>query len=324
MDSNLYGAFPVKWSFLIFAGSLFGAGKAVLRPVAWDQVRSACSGLKALRNTSHARRQAAKLCYRFGPLTPSARSANLIPGDGTKNGFPSSEQRTGKNQKRPLDRKSPIQVRIRLPPAKSLRTVRSLLESPRTPAVIVEAPVNGTDAANVRFDAWQFRQILGRGAHGVLLCQAELAAAVRAFVESCRYPHQPAGVDPSLPSPAERLRGATGEPGEGRLGIGTRGRGSGATATPIWGLSPEAYMQHCDPWPLSPNGELLLGPPRRDCDRAGQSGLVLGRYLHSDGQGLPLPGGSCRNLFYRRRNRDLSGTTPSPPDTDPPKCALIS
>ena len=37
--------------------------------------RSACSGVKALRNTSDARRQAAKLCYRFGPLTPSARSA---------------------------------------------------------------------------------------------------------------------------------------------------------------------------------------------------------------------------------------------------------
>src|SRR5262252_6204698 len=29
--------------------------------------RSACSGLKALRNTSTARRHAAKLCYRFGP-----------------------------------------------------------------------------------------------------------------------------------------------------------------------------------------------------------------------------------------------------------------
>jgi hypothetical protein len=27
MDSNLYGAFPVKWSFWFFAGSLFGAGK---------------------------------------------------------------------------------------------------------------------------------------------------------------------------------------------------------------------------------------------------------------------------------------------------------
>ena len=77
--------------------------------------RSACSGVKALRNTSHARRQAAKLCYRFGPLTPSARSANLIAGDGTKNGFPAPNKEPAKNQKRPLDRKSPIQVRILLP-----------------------------------------------------------------------------------------------------------------------------------------------------------------------------------------------------------------
>src|SRR6476659_9813857 len=55
---------------------------------------SACSGVKALRNTSVAKRQAAKLCYRFGPLTPSARSANLIAGDGTKNGRSRSEQKT--------------------------------------------------------------------------------------------------------------------------------------------------------------------------------------------------------------------------------------
>src|SRR5712672_3570270 len=48
----------------------------------------------ALRNTSVAKRQAAKLCYRFGPLTPSARSANLIAGDGTKNGLSRSEQKT--------------------------------------------------------------------------------------------------------------------------------------------------------------------------------------------------------------------------------------
>src|SRR6201995_249245 len=78
----------------------------------------------------------------------------------------------------------------------------------RTPAVIVEAPVNGTDEANVRFNAWQFRQILGRGAHGILLCQAETADAVRAFVEACRYPHHLEGVDPGLPSPQARLDGA--------------------------------------------------------------------------------------------------------------------
>jgi hypothetical protein len=74
--------------------------------------RSACSGVKALRNTSPAGRQAAKLCYRFGPLTPSARSANLIAGDGTKNGFPAPNKEPATNQKTRLDRKSPIQVRI--------------------------------------------------------------------------------------------------------------------------------------------------------------------------------------------------------------------
>src|SRR5215831_20879057 len=60
--------------------------------------RSACSGVKALRNTSPAKRQAAKLCYRFGPLTPSARSANLIAGDGTKNGFPAPNKEPPTNQ----------------------------------------------------------------------------------------------------------------------------------------------------------------------------------------------------------------------------------
>jgi 4-hydroxy-2-oxoheptanedioate aldolase len=130
-----------------------------------------------------------------------------------------------------------------------------------TPAVIVEAPVNGIDAAHVRFNAWQFRQILGRGVHGILLCQAESAAAVRAFVESCRYPHQTAGLDPALPMPIARMESATGptEPAAGRLGRGTRGRGSEATAAPIWGLSPEDYIARCDPWPLNPKGELLLG-----------------------------------------------------------------
>src|SRR5437868_3357122 len=56
--------------------------------------RSACSGVKALRNTSDARRQAAKLCYRFGPLTPSARSANLIRRRRDEERLSRSEQRT--------------------------------------------------------------------------------------------------------------------------------------------------------------------------------------------------------------------------------------
>src|SRR6202011_607607 len=115
----------------------------------------------------------------------------------------------------------------------------------RAPTVIVEAPVNGIDEAHVRYNAWQFRQILGRGAHGILLCQAETAGATRAFVESCRYPHHLAGIDPNLPSPLQRMQGqgvARPDPRPGFLGIGTRGRGSEASAAAIWGLSQPEYM----------------------------------------------------------------------------------
>jgi len=110
----------------------------------------------------------------------------------------------------------------------------------RTPTVIVEVPVDGSNEAVVRSNAWQFRQILARGVHGILLCQAESADAVRAFVESCRYPIHKIGV------------------GRG-LGIGTRGRGGEPSAAAIWGVSVEDYLQCADVWPLNPRGELLLG-----------------------------------------------------------------
>ena len=134
----------------------------------------------------------------------------------------------------------------------------------RTPAVIVELPVRGTDEAGVQANSWQVRQILARGVHGVLLCQAETADAVRAFVEAARYPQHAQGVDPALPSPLERMRGVVptasrGGDGGPLLGVGTRGLGSEATAAAIWGLEREAYMQRSDPWPLNPQGELLLG-----------------------------------------------------------------
>ena len=51
--------------------------------------------------------------------------------------------------------------------------------SHRTPTVIVEAPVDGTSEPVIRYNAWQFRQILARGVHGILLCQAETSDAVR-------------------------------------------------------------------------------------------------------------------------------------------------
>ncbi len=110
----------------------------------------------------------------------------------------------------------------------------------RTPAVIVEAPVDGLSEAVIQANSWQFRQILARGVHGVLLCMAQSADAVRTFVEECRYPINRHGIGHGL--------------GEGRRGVGSE-----PTATPIWGCDRETYVDKADPWPLNPEGELLLG-----------------------------------------------------------------
>ncbi len=101
----------------------------------------------------------------------------------------------------------------------------------RTPPVIVNVPVNGTDEATVRANAWMFQQVLATGVHGVLLCHADTPGAVRAFVEAVRFP-------------------ASG---------GRRGVHGNPTAARIWGISADEYAEKADAWPLNRNGELLLG-----------------------------------------------------------------
>ena len=101
----------------------------------------------------------------------------------------------------------------------------------RTPAVIVNVPVNGTDEATVRANAWMFHQVLATGVHGILLCHADAPGAVRAFVEAVRFP-------------------ANG---------GRRGVHGNPTAARIWGVTPDEYADKADVWPLNPKGELLLG-----------------------------------------------------------------
>jgi 4-hydroxy-2-oxoheptanedioate aldolase len=101
----------------------------------------------------------------------------------------------------------------------------------RTPAVIVNVPVNGTDEATVRANAWMFQQVLATGVHGILLCHADTPGAVRAFVEAVRFP-------------------AYG---------GRRGVHGNPTAARVWGISADQYGEQADVWPLNPKGELLLG-----------------------------------------------------------------
>ena len=109
-----------------------------------------------------------------------------------------------------------------------------------TPAVIVEMPVEGSNADVIRANAWQFRQVLARGVHGVLLCHAESPEAVKAFVEICRYPFHTIGVST-------------------QLDVGRRGSAGQGSAAPIWGVSADQYLEKADPWPLNPKGELMLG-----------------------------------------------------------------
>src|SRR3954468_8309426 len=110
----------------------------------------------------------------------------------------------------------------------------------RTPAVIVNVPVNGIDAATVRANAWMFAQVLATGVHGILLCHADDPGAVRAFVEAVRLPIHKQGVGAGL--------------SEGRRGVH-----GGPTAAQIWGVPASDYLEKADVWPLNPNGELVLG-----------------------------------------------------------------
>jgi 4-hydroxy-2-oxoheptanedioate aldolase len=110
----------------------------------------------------------------------------------------------------------------------------------RTPAVIVNVPVDGLDEAAVHANAWMFQQVLATGVHGILLCHADTPGAVRAFVEAVRFPIHKQAVGQGL---SEGRRGAHGTP----------------TAARIWGVSQQEYLQKADVWPLNPNGELMLG-----------------------------------------------------------------
>jgi 4-hydroxy-2-oxoheptanedioate aldolase len=116
----------------------------------------------------------------------------------------------------------------------------------RTPAVIVNVPVNGIDEAAVRANAWMFSQVLATGVHGIMLTHADTPGAVRAFVEMSRLPIHHQGV------------------AKGVLDEGRRGAHGSPTAAQIWGVAVREYEDKADPWPLNPNGELLLGVKLED------------------------------------------------------------
>ena len=108
----------------------------------------------------------------------------------------------------------------------------------RTPTVIAVLPFGGINEAVMWANYWMVEQLLGSGVHGVLLAHAQSPAAVRVRVQAARYPHAPQadGLDEGL-----------------------RGNGGQGFAAGIWGVSNAEYQRMADPWPLNPDGELLVG-----------------------------------------------------------------
>lgn len=108
-----------------------------------------------------------------------------------------------------------------------------------TPTVITTLPHNAISREEVLYNAWQARHVLTTGVHGILHTHARDPESVKAFVATTRYVFQTIGRD-VLPE-------------------GLRGGGGQRPSNEIWGLSMTEYANKADPWPLNPDGELLLG-----------------------------------------------------------------
>ncbi len=125
----------------------------------------------------------------------------------------------------------------------------------RTPTVLATLPSNSRTVDEVRANAWQVRQVLSAGCHGILHTHARQADAVKAFVEECRYPFQSIGLD----------RG---------LSQGQRGAGGQGYPSQIWGVTSHEYTKLADPWPLNPDGELMLGLKIEDRECAANAEFI--------------------------------------------------
>jgi 4-hydroxy-2-oxoheptanedioate aldolase len=163
----------------------------------------------------------------------------------------------------------------------------------RLTPVIVTLPVLGLDENSVRANHWVVHQVLAAGVHGILLCHAREPEAVRALVELARYPFAPA-VD--------------------GIGEGLRGAGSEDFAAGIWGVSRSEYLSIADPWPLNPQGELLLGLKIEDSHALENAelttavpGIAFAEWGPSDMEfsliGLPQRGGQQLPPMQAARNR---------------------
>ena len=105
--------------------------------------------------------------------------------------------------------------------------------------VVATMPMSGDSIESVKANAWQIRQLLATGIHGLILAQASDVRAVEQFVQFSRFSFHTQW--------------------QGKHGTGCRGAGGEDHASQVWNVSRGDYWRLADPWPLNPDGELLLG-----------------------------------------------------------------
>ncbi|MFL2746139.1 MAG: hypothetical protein ACJ0A9_02295 [Dehalococcoidia bacterium] len=108
------------------------------------------------------------------------------------------------------------------------------------PSVITTLPSNCMTPEEVLYNSWQVRHVLGVGVHGVLHTHARTPEAVKTFISTTRYPFNNLGLNQGLNE-------------------GLRGSGGQDFASKIWQMNTDEYLSKADPWPLNPDGELILG-----------------------------------------------------------------
>jgi 4-hydroxy-2-oxoheptanedioate aldolase len=96
---------------------------------------------------------------------------------------------------------------------------------------LVRIPPNGRDR-----DQWVIKQMLDTGVYGLVLPHLNTVEDAQAAVAAARYPQVPGVADFE---PAGQ-------------------RGWSRSACRYWGLSPQAYYDAADLWPLDPEGNILL------------------------------------------------------------------
>lgn len=152
-------------------------------------------------------------------------------------------------------------------------------------APIIRIPTEGDQPSR-----YIIKQVLERGAMGLIIPQVDTPEQV---LKICQYARYPQRVDTKYPVPK---------------GV----RGFGGAAAPTWGISTEEYLAKADLWPLNPEGEIFLMPMIETPEGVKNIDAIL------DVPGVPgvLIGPSDLSMTYGRGPWNVGGKAMHHPDVE--------